>query len=1261
MNPLLRVDGDELWQVAGWTMVHFTWLGAVVGVVAASFGVVLRRASPNARYLAAAISLSLLAVLPIAIATWLVGISPPFQGGARGEFFRLGEDTPHASVSHNPAEHMDSVAELNLHTAAPTDLTLTLPADVVARDDTFEPSPGPSLGGRRIALAVIESCVPYLPWIWFVGTPVTLLLLATGIVGSERLRRASEPVAVGPIAEMGAQLRKTLRIGRRVAIAVCERVAAPVLVGILRPLILLPPAALTGWSPTELEMVLLHELAHVRRWDNLVNLLQRLVESLLFFHPAVWLVSSWMRREREACCDAVVVRHTNRRRAYAELLVSLASQQSEAGRSSRRLLRAIRRRGSARPGSLASAMAAGPLRNRIRYILQLEDDAMLVTGKSFAMVLGGLLTAATLAVLYLPTRGQAEESATVATENTQESKENAESEEVVEVAGENEIQIDSPIDQVVLDAEDDWLLGEYFIASQKERKIAQRAWKELGIKAVPLTEAELKEVRRGGFRGGLKLIGLEEVMNTQGPLILTHIQSKRLATGVGDFAALERALDALASQPPDELLVLQGTKPRGGIFQYSMRRPQEKSAQSTVTAPPDADGQSESEPVNSADLERSWRVQVEQGPVGNENVLVVRGSKDDVNAFIKTQTEAGENRETQNERRLLGEFSLGPDYPQNLLSVVDEARAKNLYVDIEYGEDKVKLIAVPEPREADWPAMLGDSPRKDRVIADKAWERLGLKVVPASALEQFEYHTRQMGGPIKIIGGNVPKGLPLPAFLRQVGENSLVSYADLHIWLLHQDNKRPSPVKVYAIANGHEYLFDAEPVEEERLGLALAEPKSKFPSLEDQKLADLAWRMLQLELEPAGDEDLKSVRALGYQGGVTVTGTMQEDSRRRGSNEIQRGDILVGLHVWPTTSLKDVAEILKRDDLADLNPLKFYVLRGGNVIVTGRISVRTPATQASGDGPRMDAATFGTVGKTSPERTAEPRAANNSRVNPPAVASENEIKVLQDHIKTLQSQFERIDALYKTGARGGSVDNRALAAFELAAAKGELALIQGRHDQAIEGFKEARARAEEALKAFSAAYETGGVTYDVVVLASKNLANIKRRIIQLEQRRASSNRAAAAATSGAPESGEPRNTRYEDGVMIVGESQEALDQFMRLASSAPRSGDSIGVLKRIVDREKQKYERLAELAKNEQVSTIEVETQKADYEISMERLRQAQRALQYHKAEVAMAAADYEAALEASKQQPGAVSQSELRKLQLKVQAAEARFRELAE
>ena len=90
--------------------------------------------------------------------------------------------------------------------------------------------------------------------------------------------------------------------------AICDRIAAPVLVGVVRPMILLPPAALGGWTIEQVEMALLHELAHIRRHDNLITLLQRLAESLLFFHPVTWWLSAWVSLERELCCDRLVVR-----------------------------------------------------------------------------------------------------------------------------------------------------------------------------------------------------------------------------------------------------------------------------------------------------------------------------------------------------------------------------------------------------------------------------------------------------------------------------------------------------------------------------------------------------------------------------------------------------------------------------------------------------------------------------------------------------------------------------------------------------------------------------------------------------------------------------------------------------------------------------------------------------------------------------------------------------------------------------------------
>ena len=124
-------------------------------------------------------------------------------------------------------------------------------------------------------------------------------------------------------------------------------------------------------------MVLLHELAHVRRWDNLVNLLQRLVESALFFHPAVWIVSGWVRREREHCCDGIVVAHTGRARAYAETLLALADP------------------GPDRTPHAAVALAGNDLVARVRRILDLHPEG-------HAMKLPRGLLALTAAILIFP-------------------------------------------------------------------------------------------------------------------------------------------------------------------------------------------------------------------------------------------------------------------------------------------------------------------------------------------------------------------------------------------------------------------------------------------------------------------------------------------------------------------------------------------------------------------------------------------------------------------------------------------------------------------------------------------------------------------------------------------------------------------------------------------------------------------------------------------------------------------------------------------
>jgi Leucine-rich repeat (LRR) protein len=182
-------------------------------------------------------------------------------------------------------------------------------------------------------------------------------------------------------------LRRSLKLTREVAIAVTDRVVSPVVVGLLKPIILLPAALLTGYTPEQVKMLLVHELAHVRRWDAAINLGQRLVEALLFFHPMVWVVSQWVHEEREHCCDAIVVEQTGDPEGYATTLALLAK---------------------ALPQALpmpALAAARHPVVRRIRQILNGDDHGLPLPGGILAVIAALMLVGLVLPRLWAGVSG----------------------------------------------------------------------------------------------------------------------------------------------------------------------------------------------------------------------------------------------------------------------------------------------------------------------------------------------------------------------------------------------------------------------------------------------------------------------------------------------------------------------------------------------------------------------------------------------------------------------------------------------------------------------------------------------------------------------------------------------------------------------------------------------------------------------------------------------------------------------------------------
>ena len=132
------------------------------------------------------------------------------------------------------------------------------------------------------------------------------------------------PVEDRQILEMLEQQARKIGLRRIPAIAWCQQVAVPSIIGILRPVILLPASLATGLQPDEIQAIVIHELAHLRRYDPLVHLFQRIAESLLFFHPVVWFISRRVSIEREICCDDAVVASGWKPVDYANALVNMA-------------------------------------------------------------------------------------------------------------------------------------------------------------------------------------------------------------------------------------------------------------------------------------------------------------------------------------------------------------------------------------------------------------------------------------------------------------------------------------------------------------------------------------------------------------------------------------------------------------------------------------------------------------------------------------------------------------------------------------------------------------------------------------------------------------------------------------------------------------------------------------------------------------------------------------------------------------------------
>ena len=291
-------------QAIAWTLIHFCWQAAAIAAIYRALSLLAARRSSNTRYLLALGALLLMVAFSVVTYVFEMragasSIAVPATLNALETYTFSPVTTSHSGTMQTPASAANSA-----HTQA-----------------AFNPS--------NISLPVLPiSVLRFIDGLWLLGV-LALSMRSLGGWWLIRRLRASATVEASAAVLVGfRRISAALGLRRPVLLRVSGAIAGPVTVGALRALVLLPLSAATSLGPDELEVVLAHELAHVRRADFFWNLVQTLVETLFFFHPAVWWLGSRIRHERELCCDDMALIVCPNPVVYANALFQLEQQRS---------------------------------------------------------------------------------------------------------------------------------------------------------------------------------------------------------------------------------------------------------------------------------------------------------------------------------------------------------------------------------------------------------------------------------------------------------------------------------------------------------------------------------------------------------------------------------------------------------------------------------------------------------------------------------------------------------------------------------------------------------------------------------------------------------------------------------------------------------------------------------------------------------------------------------------------------------------------
>src|SRR5918911_2286745 len=301
MRTIETFLSQPFFRALGWTLIHFIWQGALLGLLYAGASVLLRRAAANVRYLAACSVLLLMLILPAA--TFYL-ISSAATNAPDSQQRELSSVKAPATI-----EPINSLPHKQVSYPGQFDSAELLPPEAI-----------PTQGSAEDSFAAL---LPWLVLIWMMGALILSVRFFGGWTAAQRLKTLRVRTAARDWQGTVKRLAGRLRVLKPVRLGESPLVEVPTVIGWLRPIILVPVSVLTGLTSEQVEALLAHELAHIRRHDYLVNLLQTALEALLFYHPAVWWVSKQARLEREHCCDDLAVEACGDVLTYARALTTL--------------------------------------------------------------------------------------------------------------------------------------------------------------------------------------------------------------------------------------------------------------------------------------------------------------------------------------------------------------------------------------------------------------------------------------------------------------------------------------------------------------------------------------------------------------------------------------------------------------------------------------------------------------------------------------------------------------------------------------------------------------------------------------------------------------------------------------------------------------------------------------------------------------------------------------------------------------------------